>query len=188
MNQNELCDFLKENGAIIQGDFIGKSGLRYTIETDIRTAFITHNKAMQTARVLLDYIKCYFDEIIPFIGVPETGTLLSFYLNEALYEMNECDYTPNMLRSVPKEYQQSTNSVYTVLPVDNEQKYILIEDDVVTGNTLCKYLKTSLAAGLNIVGVVAVFGRDSAFAVDELCTEFKIPYIELVNVKCIEGD
>ena len=93
-----------------------------------------------------------------------------------------------MMRSVPKEYQQSTNSVFTVLPIDTTQKYVLVEDDVVTGGTLCKYLKSAVDAGLNIVGVVAVFGRDSATAVNDLCSEYDIPYFELINVKSIEGE
>ena len=32
------------------------------------------------------------------------------------------------------------------------------------------------------------FGRDSATAVNDLCSEYDIPYFELINVKSIEGE
>lgn len=188
MNSKDLVAFFIEVGVITRGNFVGKAGTNYSIETDLRNAFLKYTSAKRAARLLYDYMRQYVDDDVAFLGVPETGTLISHYLNTTMYSECGRDFVPNMMRSVPKEYQQSTNSVFTVLPIDTTQKYVLVEDDVVTGGTLCKYLKSAVDAGLNIVGVVAVFGRDSATSVNDLCMEYGIPYFELINVKSIEGE
>ena len=66
------------------------------------------------------------------------------------------------------------------------QEYILIEDDVVTGKTLIKYLEIALSAGLKIKYVVSIFGRDTASAVKNCCALKGINYIELINTKELE--
>ena len=180
--------FFEESDVITRGYFVGKAGTNYSVETDLRNAFLKHTSAERAAHLLYNYIRQYVENDVAFLGVPETGTLIAYYLNNVMFSVDGRDFVPNMMRSVPKEYQQSTNSVFTVLPIDTTQKYVLVEDDVVTGGTLCKYLRIAIDAGLNIVGVVAVFGRDSAVSVNDLCSEYGIPYIELINVKNIEGE
>lgn len=188
MNSKDLVAFFKEVGVITKGDFVGKAGTNYSVETDLRNAFLKHTLAKRAALLLYDYMRQYVDDDVAFLGVPETGTLISHYLNTVKYSECGREFVPNMMRSAPKEYQQSTNSVFTVLPIDAAQKYVLVEDDVVTGGTLCKYLKIAVDAGMNIVGVMSVFGRDSAKTVNEMCLEYGIPYFELINVNCIEGE
>ncbi len=188
MNSKDLVAFFIEVGVITRGNFVGKAGTNYSIETDLRNAFLKHTSAKRAAQLLYDYMRQYVGDDVAFLGVPETGTLISHYLNTTMYSECGRDFVPNMMRSVPKEYQQSTNSVFTVLPIDTTQKYVLIEDDVVTGGTLCKYLKIAMDVGLNIIGVVSVFGRDSAKAVNEMCAEYSIPYLELININSIEGE
>lgn len=188
INNKDLITFFIESGVITKGNFVGKAGTNYSVETDLRNAFLKHASAERAAHLLYNYVCKYIENDVAFLGVPETGTLVSYYLNNAMCEVDGRDFVPNMLRSVPKEYQQSTNSIFTVLPIDTTQKYVLVEDDVVTGSTLCKYLKIAMDAGLNIVGVMAIFGRDSAASVNVLCSEYGIPYIELINVKNIEGE
>lgn len=185
MTNNDLVKFFIENGVIIKGTFAGKSGTSYSIETDIRNAFLKYELAKKTAHLLYEYIRPLVCDDISFLGVPETGTLISLYLNDVMHSIKKNDFVPNILRSSPKEYQQSTKSVYTVLPVNKDQPYVLIEDDVVTGNTLCKYLRIAKEAELNIVGVISIFGRDTAKAVDTLCKSYGIPYIEIINVEKI---
>ena len=187
MDRREIIKYFEEKRVITRGKFVGKSGTEYSIETDLRNALLSYDSAQRTAQMLVSYIYDYIDDAA-FIGVPETGSLLAFYLNEAKHRRSGNDYMPNMLRSIPKEYQLSTNSVFTVLPVDVRQRYVLVEDDVVTGSTLCKYLRIAKEAGVNIVGVVTVFGRDSAITVKKLCEEYGIPYLEVINVKNIPGD
>ena len=87
-----------------------------------------------------------------------------------------------MLRALPKEYQASSNSVYTVLPLNGQQEYILVEDDVVTGKTLVKYLDQAISKGIKVVAVVSVFGRKKADAVLKYCDNNNITYFELINV------
>lgn len=187
MNNIELVHHFECCGVITRGNFIGKSGTTYSIETDLRNALATHKSAKETAQRLVEQISKLVKADYAFIGVPETGSVLAFYLNEVLAN-NGVSFSPNMIRSVPKDYQVSTNSVVTVLPMNSSQKYILVEDDVVTGNTLCKYLKSVKEAGLNIIGVVSVFGRNSATAVHSLCKEYCIPYYELININVLEGE
>jgi len=188
MGKKRLIEIFKENNVIMVGDFTGKSGEKYSVETDVRNAFTDFSSAITTGEAIYAYIveQCELDA--PFIGVPETGSVLAFFVNLEYYKKKKKSFSYNMIRSVPKEYQASTNSINTVLPLDNEQEYILIEDDVVTGKTLCKYLNTMVDNGMKICAVVSVFGRDSASAVCESCKQIGIPYYELINVKEIEEE
>ena len=181
--KSELIDYFINNGSIQQGDFVGKSGNHYSIETDIRCAFCNHLSALSTAKMLDRYITSIGVPDHPFIGVPETGTLISFYLNQVRFDRCESNYSVNMMRAVAKEYQKETNTVFTVLPIDQTQSYILIEDDVVTGNTLVKYLRQAIGTGVKIEYVVSVFGRESAKAVADFCSQNDIKYIEIIDAK-----
>lgn len=180
----DLIQFLYSYNAIQKGDFVGKSGFHYSIETDVRNAFMTAEVSMYTSKLILELLSKHGVPKLPFIGVPETGTLLAFVLNQN--QDLPSDYSINMLRSSEKNYQSSTNTVHTVLPIDERQEYILIEDDVVTGKTLIKYLEIALSAGLKIKYVVSIFGRDTASAVKNCCALKGINYIELINTKELE--
>lgn len=184
MTKEQLINFFWNTGVFKRGMFVGKSGESYSIETDLRNAMTTYESALNLAKEINDQIE-ELGLSYPYIGVPETGTFLSMFLNHAYNKKTKSDFNVNMLRSEPKEYQTSTNSVNTVLPSNNTE-YILIEDDVVTGGTLCKYLRRAIHYGQNIKAVVAVFGRSSAFQVEKLCEEYGIKYYELFKISEIE--
>ena len=161
INNLDLYNYLLQfENVIVKGDFTGKSNVEYCTETDIRYALKSYVEANNTCEKILDEIlKNVSEEFNSFLGVPESGTFLSFFLNQLLYKKTNVDFKMNMLRCNPKIYQSSTNSVNTVLPLDENQKHILIEDDIVTGNTLIKYLDNAIKNNICITAVVAVFVR-----------------------------
>lgn len=182
MQSAELLALFQETGAICYGSFIGKSGEEYSIETDLRNSMLTYKNAITLGEKLYHTIKNRLGYFRPVIGVPETGSFLANFINYAFYKETDCDFYPNMLRALPKEYQASSNSVYTVLPLNGQQEYILVEDDVVTGKTLVKYLDQAISKGIKVVAVVSVFGRKKADAVLKYCDNNNITYFELINV------
>lgn len=158
----ELLEYMLAAGGTIQeGNFVGKSGGRYNIETDLRNSMTTFGASVTFAEKLYAAIEEYGAADATFIGVPETGTLLSFFLNLIKYNKSGKDFVYNMLRDRPKRHQCGTDSVFTVLPSNTAIEYTLIEDDVVTGKTLMQYLAEAIDAGLKIKHVVTVFFRSS---------------------------
>lgn len=182
MNSFELLSYFKETGTISYGEFVGKSGEKYSIETDLRNSMLTYKSAITLGKKLYETIRTVLGFFRPVIGVPETGSLLAGFINSAYFKDTDCDFCLNMLRASPKEYQSSSNSVYTVLPLNCQQEYILIEDDVVTGKTLTRYLDQSISNGIKVVAVVSVFGRKKAVPVLNYCKKNNIVYYELINV------
>lgn len=176
---NKLLNYLQSTGAVTYGDFVGKSGVKYSVETDLRCAFSTYKKAYITAEKIIEEIDKLPVERVPFLGVPETGSLMAFFLN-AVRLKNDENVSINMLRAQPKLYQSASNSVYTVLPA-TDTPYILIEDDVVTGQTICKYLENAIEAHLKIVAVISVFGRANAKLIKQKCEQIQVPYYELIK-------
>lgn len=182
----ELTKHLIVCGAIQKGSFVGKSGQPYSIETDIRSGFGTYQRAKETIRLLYDALEERGLTDAPFLGVPETGSLVAFYLNEAYAAKRGEDFSLNMLRASPKEYQTSTNSVYTVLPLQKETEYSLLEDDVVTGKTLLRYLDMALAGGIRIKRVISIFGRSQCRLGATGHIKEGIAYYSLINVDELE--
>lgn len=182
-SSEKIIDYLIKSNVIKFGSFIGKSGEAYSIETDIRAAYMGQEIAYETTKMLFDILDQNGFGYLPFIGVPETGTFLANYLNNIMYLKTKKDFSPNMLRASPKAYQCETDSVYTVMPINRNQEYSLIEDDVVTGKTLMKYLDGALNAGLKITNVITVFGRSSAKSVFEFCKNNGIGHFEIISIK-----
>lgn len=182
-SSEEIIDHFIKCNVIKFGSFVGKSGEIYSIETDIRTAYVKHAVAYETTKMLFDVLDKNGFGDLPYIGVPETGTFIANYLNDIFYLNKQKDFSPNMLRASPKTYQSETNSVFTVLPINCDQEYSLIEDDVVTGNTLIKYLESALNAGLKIKNVITIFARSSANSVFEFCDNKKINHFEIISIK-----
>lgn len=182
-SSEKIINHLIKYNVIKFGSFIGKSGEAYSIETDIRVAYMNQAVAYKTTQMLFDVLDQNGFGDLPFIGVPETGTFIANYLNNIMYLKTKKDFSPNMLRALQKTYQHETDSVYTVLPINRNQEYSLIEDDVVTGKTLMRYLDGALNAGLKITNVITVFGRSSAKSVFEFCKNNGIGHFEIISIK-----
>lgn len=154
-----LFDYLLEQGCIVfsQKGFITKWGELYPFETDIRPAFLTQVGAKKTARLIYSLIRHSIKSFDIIIGVPETGSLIAFFLNACHAKVQKKNLPVNMLRSSPKPYQGTTT--YTVQPLSNKSRVVLVEDDVVTGKTLCKYVKILHKLGMKHVQVVSIIDR-----------------------------
>lgn len=181
-SSEDIIDHLVRYNVIKFGTFVGKSGETYSVETDIRAAYTKQVVAHETTKKIFDVLDENGLGDLPYIGVPETGTFIANYLNNIFFFKKQKNFSPNMLRASPKTYQSETDSVYAVLPVDRNQEYSLIEDDVVTGNTLIKYLQSALNAGLKIKNVITIFSRSSANAVIEFCESKKINHFEIITI------
>lgn len=145
------CILFSKNG------FTTKWGERFLFETDIRPAFLTQNDAKNVSRLIYPLIRESTKSFDFFIGVPETGSLMAFFLNELHADAQKKNIPVNMLRAKPKPYQGMTK--YSVQPLSRKARVVLIEDDVVTGNTLCTYVKILFSLDMKHVQVVSVIDR-----------------------------
>lgn len=157
-----FLQWIIENNVIQTGkDFLTKSGKIFNYETDLREALKTHCSALKTASLILDLMNIKnLEQIDCFIGVPETGTLLAFYLNQIKYEISKNDFPINMIRAIEKDYQTSTQSTKSVLPLFKKLNVILIEDDVVTGKTLLDTIQKIKNTNFNILEVISIIDRE----------------------------
>ena len=163
--RNELITILINDGSLKFGrDFIGKSGKTYACETDLRYSFRTFGHAKSVCKLIYRLITEIHDlpEFDSFLGIPETGTIIANFLNEYKYTSQKKDFSFNCLRVSPKEYQVKTKSNLTVLPADFSRKCLIVEDDVVTGNTLVQYTQAAIDSGINICGALSIFYRPNS--------------------------
>lgn len=137
--------------------FTSKWGDHFSFETDIRPAFLTMSDSKKSARLIYERIRKAIPSFDGFIGVPETGTLLAFFLNIEHARNVSADIPVNMLRSKPKLYQGVT--AYSVQPLSKKARFVLIEDDVVTGKTLRTYAKTLHTLGIKHLQIVSIIDR-----------------------------
>lgn len=189
-------NFLKwiiENNAIQRGkEFVTKSGKIFNYETDLREALKTHRAALKTSSLILDLMTFKdLKQFDCFIGVPETGTLLAFYLNQAKYEVFGNDFPINIVRAVEKKYQASTHSTKSVLPLIEELKVILVEDDVVSGKTLLNTIEGLKGSNFNIIEIISIIDRDEKLEngkslKQHIKEEYNLEYRSLLSYKLIK--
>lgn len=177
------CILFSKNG------FITKWGERFPFETDIRPAFLTHYEAKKVSRLMYLLIRQSTRSFDFFIGVPETGSLMAFFLNEWHARAQKKNIPVNMLRATPKPYQGTTR--YSVQHLSRKARIVLIEDDVVTGKTLCACVKILYSLKMKHVQVVSVIDRQykdaSGRTVGERIKEdFGYPYRTLITLADIK--
>lgn len=188
--KKEFINWLVEKKVIVSGKkFITKSGMEFDYETDIRYAMKNYEDAYKTS----EYIYNLMDvkEFDCFVGVPETGTLIANFLNHIKYSKLNENFDINMIRAVNKNYQTSTNSIKTVLPLDRKLKVCIIEDDVVTGNSIIKCIRNITNSNIEIVNVVSVIDRDISYIEGKTLKEYlkdfyKINYYNILNFENIK--
>ena len=188
MEFDDLIRQFVEDGSVKFGIFSGKSGIEYNCETDIRLSLTSFEKSKIVCEIIYQMVEKYDFEYDYFIGVPETGTLISSFLNAEKYKKSSSDFYYNYLRAVPKHRQENTDSAYTILPRKEGPIAILIEDDVVTGNTMISYLKDAKIAGIEITAVISIFGRRMYTEIlkNKIKSEFGITYISLIDTEYIK--
>lgn len=170
--------------------FKTKWGQRFSFETDIRPAFLTHEKAKETSHLIYDLVR---ESVRPFdfiLGVPETGTMMAFFLNDIHARSSRSDLPVNLLRANPKPYQGVTAN--TVQPLSKTSRIILIEDDVVSGKTLLSYVRTLHRMGMRRVQVVSVIDRQIKDARGKTVKNrveggFGYPYRTLITLEDIKS-
>jgi hypothetical protein len=142
-SRNDLIRFLLDGNAVFHSDdkLRMKSGVECNFDTDIRRAMGTVRKLMSLAALIYRALPAtVISDRTAFIGVPETGHLLSLALSIVHAEGRGTDALVNLIRVSPKPYQESSTT-NTVLPLATNAEYILVEDDVVSGTTLAETLK-----------------------------------------------
>lgn len=188
----ELITWLDKNKAFQTGNsFTSKSGKSFNYETDLRYCYLSQFNAIKTTKMILNSLEMDLNTFDYFMGVPETGTLMALFLNYQKYLMTNVDFPINMLRSHHKEYQGSTNSIHTVLPLSTSNRVCVIEDDVVTGATLIKCLRQVKDLGFDVIHVVSVIDRQlldeqNVSVKEKIETEFKTDYHALVTLSEIK--
>ena len=190
--KTRLIRRLLETGAIqTGGEYVTKSGEVFNYETDLRCAMTSFLSATLTSRLILGAMHPLPGGLEYFLGVPETGTLLAFFLNQQKYALSKADFPINVLRASPKTYQQATASVHTVLPLNPAGKVCIVEDDVVSGATLLHYIDVARGLGLEVLRVVAVMDRERAdergMRVRDKVEERGLTYQPLVTVNDLKA-
>ncbi|MGG2994031.1 hypothetical protein ABEO75_18825 [Paenibacillus macerans] len=187
----ELISWLSENSVFKTGQkFTSKSGEVFDYETDLRPCYSSFSKAIITSEKIIDALKIDLSNFDYFLGVPETGTLMAFFLNDQKRRITKQNFSVNVLRSHPKEYQASTYSVYTVLPLIPSERVCIVEDDVVTGSSLINCLRLTQDLGFKIDCIVSVIDREhrdkEGYLVKEkIESEFQVEYRSLITLSDI---
>ena len=80
-------------------------------------------------------------------------------------------------------YAVEQKGVFVAL--DENEKYILVEDDIVTGSTLINYLDSAVANNICITSVVAVFVRKNNYEQikEQILKKFGIKLYGLIEVE-----
>lgn len=166
--RDKLLEYLFATKSIMVSEegFVAKSGGRYHFETDVREAMRDSRGAAQLAEILYTLIEERVGPETLIVGVPETGTFLAFLLNAQRAKRGTKPFTINMLRAQPKPYQKET--AISVLPIPAEAEILLIEDDIVTGDTLISYLNQLSTRKFKKVEVVAIIDREDSKSVQSV--------------------
>ena len=186
-----FLDWLIFKGVFIRnGSFLSKSGDHFSYETDLRNAYDSFESANKTSQYIFEMLNVdQYKEEFFFLGVPETGSIIALFLNWFLYQNKKTDFYFNILRSVPKLYQESTRSIHTVLPSRNS-KVIIVEDDVVSGNTLVNTIDTVKNLNFEIIDVVSIIDRGSThngMSVEDRVKKFGLSYRTLIDRQMINN-
>lgn len=162
-----------------------KSGRISYYDVDIRNNMKNSESLEKLCKHIYAYVKENNLKPDAYLGVPETGTPIAIILN-TLINYKEPSMVPQIvLRSHPKKYQ-AKETHYSVTPIPKNLKFILIEDDVTTGNTLRKCIKLLLNLHVKIQAVISITNRleirnDGRTVEKSISEDFKIPFYSITN-------
>ncbi|MFA8450700.1 MAG: hypothetical protein ACEPOW_08400 [Bacteroidales bacterium] len=171
--------------------FNTRSGVMFKYEIDLRKACDNLHKAKMFLKHVYNLIIASDPKIDYFMGIPDTGNLLSFVLNVLHQEQYpEKEIPLNLVRTDPKPYIKA--APVTVNPVIEAKNICLIEDDVVTGETLIQYLKMLKCLPRKRMLVVSIFDRDfidgdGLTVKHKIQKEFDYSYFPLVKLSDLEN-
>lgn len=179
--------FLLDNGCLMvdKKPVKLKSGRISYYDVDIRNCM----KNSESLKRLCEYIYAYAKEnnLKPdaYLGVPETGTPIAVILNTLIKYKKASTIPQIILRSHPKKYQ-AKETHYSVTPIPKNLKFVLIEDDVTTGNSLRECIKLLIRLGIKIQAVISITNRletrsDGRTVEKSVHEDFKIPFYSITN-------
>ena len=179
--------FILDNGCLIinKKPIKLKSGRISYYDVDIRNSM----ENSESLKELCKYIYAYTEEnnLKPdaYLGVPETGTPIALILNTLINYKKSSTVPQIMLRSHPKKYQ-AIETHYSVTPIPKNLKFVLIEDDVTTGNSLRECIKRLLKLNVKIQAVISITNRlekrsDGKTVEKLIIGNFKIPFYSITN-------
>lgn len=179
--------FLLDNGCLIinKKPIKLKSGRISYYDVDIRNSM----KNSESLKKLCKYIYAYAENnnLKPdaYLGVPETGTPIAVILNTLISYKKPSTVPQIVLRSHPKKYQ-AKETHHSVTPIPKNLKFVLIEDDVTTGNSLRVCIKLLLKINVKIQAVISITNRleirnDGRTVEKSIREDFKIPFYSITS-------
>ncbi|MFA8299647.1 MAG: hypothetical protein ACEPOV_05765 [Hyphomicrobiales bacterium] len=139
--------------------FTTKSGMMFKFETDFRKACDTVHRANMFMEIVYKILITKLQHVDLFLGVPETGSIMSIFLNQIHQKKNPDKEIPlNMVRVEPKNYIR--NAPVTVNPIIEPYDICIIEDDVVSGHTLYQYLDLLKCVPRKTINIVSIIDRN----------------------------
>lgn len=185
--QKKFEKFLLDNGCLIVNEkpIKLKSGRISYYDVDIRNGM----KNSESLKELCKYIYAYTKEnnLKPdaYLGVPETGTPIAIVLNTLINYKKASTVPQIVLRSHPKKYQ-AEETHYSVTPIPKNLKFILIEDDVTTGDSLRECIELLIKLSVKIQAVISITNRlekrnDGKTVEKSIYEDFKIPFYSITN-------
>ncbi len=162
-----------------------KSGRISYYDVDIRNSMKNSESLKKLCRHIYAYTKKNNLKPDAYLGVPETGTPIAIVLNTLINYKKPSTVPQIVLRSHPKKYQ-AKETHYSVTPVPKNLKFVLIEDDVTTGNSLRKCIKLLLKLNVKIQAVISITNRletrsDGKTVEKSIREDFKIPFYSITN-------
>lgn len=179
--------FLLNNGCLIinKKPIKLKSGRVSYYDVDIRNSMKNSESLKELCKHIYAYANANDLKPDAYLGVPETGTPIAIILNTLINYKKPSGVPQIVLRSHPKRYQ-AKETHYSVTPMSKNLKFILIEDDVTTGNSLRDCIKLLLKLKVKIQAVISITDRleirtDGKTVERSIREDFKIPFYSITN-------
>jgi orotate phosphoribosyltransferase len=162
-----------------------KSGRISYYDVDIRNSMKDSGSLEKLCKHIYAYTKENNLKPDAYLGVPETGTPIAIILNTLIDYKKSSTVPQIVLRSHPKKYQ-AKETHYSVTPIPKNLKFVLIEDDVTTGNSLRECIKLLLKLNVKIQAVISVTNRlettrDGRTVEKSIREDFKTPFYSITN-------
>ncbi|KKP79760.1 MAG: hypothetical protein A2271_00450 [Candidatus Moranbacteria bacterium RIFOXYA12_FULL_35_19] len=162
-----------------------KSGRISYYDVDIRNSMKDSGSLKKLCRYIYAYAKENNLKPDAYLGVPDTGTPIAIILNTLIDYKKPSTVPQIVLRSHAKKYQ-AKETHHSVTPIPKNLEFVLIEDDVTTGNSLREFIKLLLKINVKIQAVISITNRleirsDGRMVGKSICEDFKIPFHSITN-------
>lgn len=171
--KQQLREILHKSGAVMRGEYLLKSGLTTDTYIDCRKVFLSSHYLSSIIPAYMEVLKNNLTDHTLLCGIPTSGLVLVGGLLQRLAVHR--DVRACYLRPETKDHGTQQNYEGEVRPDD---KVILLDDVVTSGQTIKKAVYELRSRGLEVQHIVVMVNRFTEY---DACTLFGVPFTALLN-------